>query len=217
VRIKICGVKLPDDAARIAAAGVDYIGLNFWPKSKRYLAPERAPLLAAAARASGAVHVVGVFVDAELDEIRAIHREVILDAIQLHGDEQPDEVAAIAKAIKIPVWKAIGAASPRDVEHLEGWPTDAILLDAPTAARGGAGKPFDWELAKLARRHYPARKIVLAGGLSPDNVAAAIIAVTPWAVDVASGVEAAPGIKDAAKVTAFIAAARRADPNAPRT
>ncbi len=210
MKIKICGVKLPDDAARIAAAGADFLGLNFWPRSKRYLAPERAPLLAAAARAAGSVQVVGVFVDAELDEIRAIHREVILDVIQLHGDEQPDEVAAIGKAIKIPVWKAFGAAAPRDVEHLEGWPTDAILLDAPTAARGGSGKPFDWELAKLARRHYPARKIVLAGGLHPGNVGDAIAQVAPWAVDVASGVEAAPGIKDPAKVTAFIAAARAA-------
>jgi phosphoribosylanthranilate isomerase len=210
-RVKICGVTLADDAARVAAAGADFIGLNFWPKSKRYLAPERAPMLAAAARASGRIGVVGVFVDAELDDIRKIHREVVLDILQLHGDETPEELSAIARALKIPLWKAIAAGSPRDVEHLEGWPTDAILLDAPTPGRGGAGKPFDWELAKLARRQYPARKIVLAGGLTPDTVTSAIDTVRPWTVDVASGVEAGPGIKDPAKVTAFVAAVRAAD------
>jgi len=209
-KIKVCGVTLPDDAAQVAAAGVDFVGLNFWPRSKRYLAPERAPLIAAAARAAspGSVQVVGLFVNASVAEIAGIARTVELDVIQLHGDETPEDVMAVAQATQRAVWKAIAAAGPREVERLEAWPVDAILLDAPTAGRGGSGKTFDWNLARDVRRRNPARKLVLAGGLDPDNVAAAIDAVDPWAVDVASGVEAAPGIKDAAKVTAFVAAVR---------
>ncbi|HEX7842182.1 MAG TPA: phosphoribosylanthranilate isomerase, partial [Kofleriaceae bacterium] len=88
------------------------------------------------------------------------------------------------------------------------WSVDAILLDAPTAARGGAGKVFDWSLAREARRVYPARRFVLAGGLGPHNVAEALAELAPWAVDVASGIESAPGIKDAAKFAAFVAKVR---------
>lgn len=211
-RIKICGVTLADDAARVAAAGVDFIGLNFWSRSKRYVAPERAPMLAAAARgaAPGAVRIVGVFVDAELDDIVAACARVELDVIQLHGDEHPDTCAAIAKATYRPVWKAIAVSAAPDVAHLDRWPVVAILLDAPTAGRGGAGARFDWAIAREARERHPARAIVLAGGLDADNVAAAIALVEPWAVDVASGVEAGPGIKDATKLAAFVAAARGA-------
>jgi phosphoribosylanthranilate isomerase len=211
-KIKICGVTQPDDAARVAAAGVDFIGLNFWPTSKRYLSPERAPQVAVAARASsssaGSVQLVGVFVNAPQGEIAAIARDVALDVIQVHGDESPDDVAAIARATGLAVWKALAAAGPGDLAHLDAWPVDAILLDAPAAGRGGAGKTFDWTLARDARRDNPARKLVIAGGLGPHNVGAAIEAVDPWAVDVASGVESAPGIKDPAKVAAFVAAVR---------
>jgi phosphoribosylanthranilate isomerase len=206
LRIKICGVTLPDDAARVAALGVEFIGLNFWPRSKRYLAPARAPLIAAAARGSGAAALVGVFVDPELDEVVALARELALDVIQLHGDESPDDVARIGNATGKPVWKAVAVAIARDIERLEVWPADAVLLDAPSPARGGTGVAFDWELAAAARRRHPARRLVLAGGLTAANVAHAIAIATPWAVDVASGVEAAPGIKDADKLAAFIAA-----------
>lgn len=207
-RIKICGVTLPDDAARVAATGVDYLGLNFWPRSKRYLAAERAPAVAAAARAAGPARLVGLFVNQPLDDIAAIARDVGLDALQLHGDETPEDAAAIAQLTGRPVWKAIAVGAPRDLHGLDAWSVEAVVLDAPTAGRGGAGKVFDWNLARDARRSYPARQLVLAGGLGPHNVAAAIEAVDPWAVDVASGVESAPGIKDPAKVAAFIAAVR---------
>jgi phosphoribosylanthranilate isomerase len=208
-RIKICGVTLPDDAARVAAAGADFIGLNFWPRSKRYLAPERAQVIAASARAAaGTIAVVGVFVNARVDDIAAVARDVALDVIQLHGDETVDDVIAVTRATGCAVWKAVAAASPADIDHLEAWPVDAILLDAPTAGRGGGGQVFDWQLAREARRRYPTRKLLLAGGLDPGNVAAAIAAVDPWAVDVASGVESAPGIKDPDKLAAFIAATR---------
>lgn len=207
-RIKICGVTLPDDAARVSAAGADFIGLNFWPRSKRYVDPERAPMLAAVAKGSGTSKLVGVFVDPDVDEVLAVTSQVDLDIIQLHGDEHPDTVQKISRAVYRPVWKAIPVASRRDIEHLDVWPVEAVLLDAPTPGRGGAGAKFDWNLAREARERFPRLHVVLAGGLQPDNVAEAIRAVEPWAVDVASGVEAGPGIKDAAKLEAFIAAVR---------
>ncbi len=203
-KIKICGVTQLDDAARIAAAGVDFIGLNFWPRSKRYLAPARAGSLAAAARSAGSTQVVGVFVDAELAEILAVAAD--LDIIQLHGDEQPDDCVRIGRETGKPVWKALAVKAARDLDRLESWPVDAVLLDAPSATRGGSGIAFDWNLAREARRRNPARRIVLAGGLTSETVAEAIAIVEPWAVDVASGVEAAPGIKDADKLAAFVAA-----------
>ena len=207
-KVKICGVTLADDAARVAASGADYIGLNFWPKSKRYLAPERGSLIAAVARGSGAIQVVGVFVDADLDEVIAVTAQVDLDIIQLHGDEHPEEIAAIAAATKRPVWKSNPIGASKDIEHLDAWPVEVLLLDTPSVGKGGSGKTFDWTLAREARRRYGALKLALAGGLDPANVGAAIDAVEPWAVDVASGVEVGPGIKDAAKVTAFVAAVR---------
>jgi phosphoribosylanthranilate isomerase len=171
-RIKVCGVTLPDDAARVAAAGADFIGLNFWPKSKRYVTTERAPML--------------------------------------HGDESPDLVKQISLAVYRPVWKAIAVSSSKDIQHLDVWGAEAILLDAPTPGRGGAGAKFDWKLAREARERFPRVNIILAGGLTADNVAAAIKTVEPWAIDVASGVEAGPGIKDPAKLEAFVGAARLA-------
>jgi len=209
-KIKICGVTLPDDAARVAAAGVDYIGLNFWPKSKRYLALERAPLIAGIARSSGAAQIVGVFVDADQDEIVEVARAVELDAIQLHGDEHPEDLLELAKATLLPVWKAIPTGAEKDIANLDQWRTDMILLDTPSASRGGAGRPFDWALARTARAAFPKQQIMLAGGLDPANVAIAIAQVAPFAVDVATGVEVAPGVKDPEKLAAFVAAVRGA-------
>jgi phosphoribosylanthranilate isomerase len=209
-KIKICGVTRPEDAAMVVASGADFVGLNFWPSSKRYLPVARAPAVAAAARAAGPVGVVGVFVNAKIDEVAAIARDLQLDAIQLHGDESPAEVAAIHRLTGCSMWKAVAVGRRGDLSQLDVWPTDAILLDTPTAGRGGSGKVFDWTLARDARRTYPRRAFVLAGGLAPDNVASAIAEVDPWGVDVASGIEAAPGIKDPAKTEAFITRARAA-------
>ena len=211
-RIKICGVTLPDDAAAVAAAGVDFIGLNFWPESKRYLNPARAPLLAGVVRAMGHAKLVGVFVDPDPDEVLAVAALVELDIIQLHGDEDPDAVKRIVDAVARPVWKAITVRSACDLEHLDVWQVDALLLDAPTPDRGGAGASFDHALARDARARFPHLKIMLAGGLAADNVGVAITRVQPWAVDVASGVEAAPGVKDRSKLAAFVAAVRGVAP-----
>jgi phosphoribosylanthranilate isomerase len=208
IKIKICGVNRAEDAAMVAAAGVDLVGLNFWPSSKRYLPIERAPAVAEAARGAGRVALVGVFVNARIDEITSVARELALDAIQLHGDETPQDVAAVALATRCAVWKAVAVGRRSDLDRLDTWPVDAILLDTPTTGRGGSGKVFDWKLARDARRAYPTRRFVLAGGLAPENVHAAIETVSPWAVDVASGIESAPGIKDRAKLAAFLAAVR---------
>ena len=207
-RVKICGVTLPDDAARIAASGADFIGFNFWPKSKRYVTPERAPMLSGVARSAGGAKLVGVFVDPEVDEVLEITSKVDLDVIQLHGDESPELVKRISLAVYRPVWKAVPVGSRRDIEHLDVWNAEAVLLDAPTPGRGGGGAKFDWTLAREARERFPRLNIVLAGGLNPENVGDAVRTVEPWAVDVASGVEAGPGIKDAAKLDAFLRNAR---------
>ena len=207
-KIKICGVTLADDAARVSAAGADYVGINFWPKSKRYVELARARMLADAIRAAGAARVVGVFVDATVEEISLVHSRVDLDVVQLHGNESRDDVSALVRALNRPAWKALAMTGPRDLDGLESWPVDALLLDTPTPGKGGSGVTFDWSLAREARRRYPARAFLLAGGLRPDNVAQAVAEVTPWAVDVASGVESAPGVKDADRLAAFVAAVR---------
>ncbi|HEU0036379.1 MAG TPA: phosphoribosylanthranilate isomerase [Kofleriaceae bacterium] len=207
-QLKICGVTRASDATQIARTGVEYLGINFWPRSKRHVTPERAVEVAAAARRAGGAQIVGVFVDATAGDIADVLARVTLDIIQLHGRESPDEVRAIADAIGLPVWKALAIGSLADVDAIAHYTADAILLDTPTPGRGGSGRTFDWSLAQEARRRDPSRRIVLAGGLAADNVGLAIASVEPWAVDVASGVESAPGIKDPAKLAAFVSAAR---------
>lgn len=205
-RIKICGITRVEDAVDAAAAGADFVGLNFWPRSKRHVDATRGRALADAVRRAGGARVVGVFVDASIDEIAAIHARVELDVIQLHGAESPELVAEVARATSRAVWKALAATAELD---LAAWPGEAVLLDTPTPGKGGSGETFDWALARAARTRDPARAVVLAGGLTPGNVARAIAEVAPWGVDVASGVESAPGVKDAAKLAAFVAAVRQ--------
>ena len=208
VKVKICGVTRADDATAAAAAGADFVGLNFWPRSKRRLELTAACEVAAAVHEHGTCAVVGVFVDAPIDEVLATATEVELDVVQLHGDESPELCKRISLAVYRPVWKAVPVSATRDVEHLDAFQTEAVLLDAPTPGRGGAGARFDHQLARYARERFPRLNIVLAGGLTPETVAAAIATVEPWAVDVASGVEAGPGIKDPTKLQAFVAAVR---------
>jgi phosphoribosylanthranilate isomerase len=211
VRVKICGVTLAEDAAATAAAGADMLGLNFWPGSKRRITIEQGVALAAAARgAATGVGLVGVFVDADIRDMVTAVRAVGLDAIQLHGDESAECVAEVATRTGVPVWKAIavgGAADLDGLARLEPWPVDAVVLDAPSPGRGGSGKTIDWDVARAAVERW-SRRVVLAGGLTPDNVAAAVARVQPWAVDVASGVETSPGVKDPERVRAFVRAAR---------
>ncbi|HEY4175709.1 MAG TPA: phosphoribosylanthranilate isomerase [Kofleriaceae bacterium] len=210
--VKICGITRVEDAAYASSAGADFIGLNFWPRSKRFLHPTYAPSIIDAAHLARAddapeLQVIGVFVDPHIDDLIAVCSRVELDGIQLHGDESPDRVRELAAAAGLPAWKAV-AATDTSIAALDTWPVDALLLDTPSAGRGGSGHTFDWSLAVSARSHLGHRKLLLAGGLIPSNVAAAVAQVAPWAVDVASGVESAPGIKDHDKIAAFIGAAR---------
>lgn len=205
---KICGITRIEDARVISAAGADFLGLNLWPRSKRHVSLEHAAALAAAARAAGPAKIVGLFVDAAPSEIQRSAAQIGLDAIQLHGDETPADAAVIAAATGLEIWKAHAA----DRVDLTWWEhRHVVLLDTPTPGRGGSGKTFDWAIAKTALADHPIHRVVLAGGLDPDNVTRAIAEVAPWAVDVASGVESAPGIKDLERVAAFLRAVRLAE------
>ena len=204
-RVKICGVTRREDAVH-AAAHADLIGLNLWPGSKRHVDVARAAELAVAARAvAPAIELVGVFVDADEAAIVDAVAAIGLDIVQLHGRE-PIELTAALIARGLIVWRAVAMAGPGDVAALAGQGAHAYLLDTPSAGHGGSGRTFDWRLAAAAVA--AGHRVILAGGLGPDNVADAIAQVRPWAVDVASGVESAPGRKDPDRVTRFIAAAR---------
>jgi phosphoribosylanthranilate isomerase len=199
-RIKICGVTRLEDARVCVEAGADAIGLNFWPQSKRRCGTAQAARIVA--DLGDRARVVGVFVDASLEEIQTIRRETGVRWAQLHGDE-PSE---LLEALGPDAYKALRPTGAHDLDDALSWPGDELLLDACVAGMpGGTGQRADWTLAaKIAR----ARKVWLAGGLTPDNVAEAIASVAPFGVDVASGVESAPGLKDEVLVRRFVVAAR---------
>jgi len=201
-KVKICGITNLEDALFAVEAGADALGFIFYAKSPRCIAPDRAKEIIL--HLPPFVAKVGVFANEELDRVKEIMAHCDLDYAQLHGDEPPAQVAALApRAIK-----AVQVSSAVDIERLTQYQAVAYLLDTyhPTKP-GGTGEAFDWELAVGAKSHGP---ILLAGGLTPDNVAAAIERVHPYAVDVSSGVEAVPGIKDRQKVRRFIMAAKGA-------
>lgn len=200
VRVKICGVTRPEDAAACEAAGADAIGLIFAPRSRRRLGATRAAEVAAAA--GPFLTRVGVFQDAGEDEILAAVEAARLDAVQLHGSE-PDALAERLRR-RVRVVRALRFEPGLTPEALAGRPHDAVLLDG---LRPGSGEAFDWDAAAAWRGHP---RLVLAGGLRPDTVAEAVRALRPYAVDVASGVESGPGMKDREAVAAFVRAARGA-------
>ena len=200
-KVKICGVTNVADALAAAAAGADMIGLNFYEKSPRYIS------LATAAEISRAlppfVLRVGVFVNPEESQVVAAIAACGLNLLQFHGDED----SVFCTQFGLMSVKALRVRDAESLQALEKFNTDALLLDAYSkSGHGGTGEKFNWELAVAAQKF--GKPIFLAGGLTPENVAAAVKQVRPFAVDVSSGVESAPGIKDAAKVRAFIAAVR---------
>jgi len=206
VKVKICGLTRPADAEAAARAGVDFIGINFWPQSKRHVSCPRAAELAAAARlVAPDISVVGVFVNQSLIEIAQISELVDLDYVQLHGNEP----AALAEEIDLPVIRAVAPTSETDLDQIANLGCDYILVDAPSDGFGGSGKLASWSLARLCVEKSPV-PVLLAGGLTPDNVAAAVAEVSPFAVDVASGVEDRPGVKNIELVERFVAEARGA-------
>ena len=201
-RVKICGVTTAADALACARLGADAIGLNFVPTSPRRVEESAARDIV---RALGeGVLVVGVVAGLTVAGMRALREATGVGCLQLHGDETPDDVTALLPH----AYKAVRVGGADDVARAESMPGDYVMVDARVeGALGGTGRTFDWSLVVgLAQR----RKLVLAGGLTPDNVAAAVAMAHPWCVDVASGVESEPGVKDLAKVRAFLEAARAA-------
>jgi len=200
-RVKICGLTNLDDAASALAAGADALGFILWPKSKRYVEAERVAEIVAALPPFA--FTVGVFVDQDPAEMEAIRARAGLSCIQLHGDEAPEILSSLGR----PVLKAFRVAP--DAAMLKRWNVAGFLADgAPQGAYGGSGETASDALITALK---PTGRLVLAGGLTPDNVAARVASVRPYAVDVASGVEAAPGRKDQDAVRRFIAEVRRAD------
>jgi phosphoribosylanthranilate isomerase len=207
-RVKICGITNAEDARAACEAGVDAIGLNFYPRSPRALSVNKAAKLRA--QIPSGVQVFGVFVNAEVAEVMEIFRNVRLHALQLHGDESPITVAQLARIA--PVFKALRVGPDFSAVTLESYPGVSGFLfdtaDAGPGQYGGTGRLADWEVAQQVARSH---QVILAGGLNADNVAAAILQVRPYGVDVASGVEASPGAKDHAQLREFVREARRAD------
>ncbi len=202
--VKICGITRPEDAVACIRAGADWLGLNFWPTSKRYLnLAQASDVVQAARRARADVGLVGVFVDQPLGEVTGVLSALELDRAQLHGDEPPDFVHRLGdRAIK-----ALPITESAQLDELAEYDCPVVLIDTPSPGRGGSGIVGDWSVAKTAAAE---RRVILAGGLTPDNVADAIAAVQPWGVDVASGVESAPGVKDHELVARFVEQARAA-------
>ncbi len=202
VRIKICGITRVEDGLAAAEAGVDAIGLVFYAPSPRAVSAAQAAAIVQALPPF--VTTVGLFVNAEADEVKAVLAEVPLDLLQFHGDE-PD---AYCRQFQRPYMKALRVRPGDDLNQLAAqWPSSAgILLDSYKAGvPGGTGETFDWSAIPAARGWA----LVLAGGLDTANVAAAISATRPWAVDVSGGVEAAKGIKDSEKIQAFVHEVKR--------
>jgi phosphoribosylanthranilate isomerase len=202
IAVKICGITTTEDAELCVAAGADAIGLNFYPASPRSIDAERARAIVAAV--GGRALTVGVFVDSTEAEIEALRSQTGIDCVQLHGDESPELLTHFLPH----AFKALRVRGPKTLELARRFGGRHLLLDAYVPGEsGGTGKTFEWSLAtELARE----RHITLAGGLEPGNVAAAIAQVRPFCVDVASGVERAPGCKDAERVHAFIRNAKAA-------
>ncbi len=203
--LKVCGVTRRDDALALVRFGVDAIGVNFWPKSKRYIAPHDATWLG---EIQGQLLRVGVFVNQPVEQSLAIWREGLIDVIQLHGDEGGLHHDTIFRA-GAPFIQAI-AITP-DGKPASAMPkaANAVLLDAHApGVHGGTGQVIDWHAARALRDDHPETPVVLAGGITAENAAAAITAVRPVALDTASGVETAPGIKDHEKISRLVAAIR---------
>lgn len=201
-KLKICGVTTTKDAQSLVDLGVDAIGINFYPKSKRYIASEKAkPFLE---KIRGKIERVGVFVDADIDFVKQLFTDDLIDVAQLHGNESDayckeliNHDMEFIRVIRVEAGdkkiKAPNLASKR------------ILLDTHVADYGGAGQRFDWKLATQFIQQHPELEVIMAGGITPENITKAT-AIKPYMIDVASGAESSPGIKDLVKINAFLKA-----------
>jgi len=210
-RIKFCGITREQDADLAVSLGAWAVGMILWPHSPRAVPLDRAAGLAALLKRRA--EVVGVFVNPTLDEVSAAAESVELTIVQLHGQEGPSFCAEVARRTGAKVIKAARVQSPADIQALAPFHTDFHLLDSYTpGVPGGTGETFAWDLAVGHRRIAPPKgkgqrvPLILSGGLTPENVGEAIAHVHPFAVDVASGVESAPGYKDHERMRAFAAA-----------
>jgi phosphoribosylanthranilate isomerase len=200
VRVKICGITTVEDALMAVEAGADALGFVFYEKSPRHLFPEQASEIIRALPPF--LQVVGLFVNSSLEQVNATADLCRLDLVQLHGDESPDFCERVTRR----VLKAFRVKDCTSLEPMEAYRVAGYLLDAWSPdLYGGTGRTFNWETAAAAKRYGP---IILAGGLTPDNIRQAVERVEPYAVDVSSGVEAAPGRKDPQKVREFIKRAK---------
>lgn len=204
VRVKVCGITNLDDALVAAAAGADALGFNFWPQSVRYIEPRLAAAIIA--HLPPFVAPVGVFVNAAQAQVESIVRRTGLRAVQLHGEEGPEEAAALA-ALPLTVLKALRVGPRFEPQQLRRYAAAAaFLLDTDIQGqRGGTGRTFDWKRARAAGRYG---RIFLAGGLTPETVADAIRQGQPYGVDVCTGVEQRPGVKDHRRLREFIERAK---------
>ena len=205
MKVKVCGITSYEDASMALDQGVDALGFNFFPPSPRYLKPSDARSIIRSLPPF--VSTVGLFVNvAEADQVLEMARVAGVQVLQLHGDETPEYCGRLAPWPLIKALRIGGNDIPRD---LDAYPVQGFLLDAKDDALfGGTGRSFDWSLAKGIQRIRP---IILAGGLRPDNVREAIRIVAPYGVDVCSGVESAPGKKDAKKIMCFMSEVRNVD------
>jgi phosphoribosylanthranilate isomerase len=200
-KVKICGITSLDDALMAVEAGADALGFVFFAKSPRYVTPDQAAEIIAGIPPF--VQVVGLFVNESLEVVNATADRCGLDVVQLHGEESPEYCSQVCRR----VMKAFRVQNVQSLAPMANYRVAAFLLDAYSAnSYGGTGERFDWDLAVIAKQHGP---LVLAGGLTPDNVAAAVAQVRPYAVDVSSGVESSPGKKDPEKVRRFIDEAKK--------
>ena len=210
--IKICGIKELQDALAAIEAGADYLGFNFYPKSVRFIEKETcAEITSALKREYPQTKLVGVFVNSPVDEVKNILETCHLDLAQLHGDETPEMLESFSgkafKAIRLSASTAVDESVFPFLKSVPESASPAFLIDAAVkGVYGGSGVTADWSAAAELAKKYP---LLLAGGLTPENVADAVRQVKPWGVDVASGVESAPGEKDAAKMSTFVKAIKQ--------
>ena len=200
--VKICGITNLDDLMSAVESGADAVGINFFPGSKRYVTPGAAAKLLATIPST--VQRVGVFVDPGNNEVEEILKRVPLDVLQFSGNESP----ASLSGYKSKMFKAIHVINETSLDSLRSYRVDAFLLDAHSDDEfGGTGKVFDWAIVEKAKKWG---KVILAGGLNPENIFGAVRSVKPYGVDVSSGVETQPGKKDHKKIREFILRAREA-------
>ncbi|MBJ6751186.1 phosphoribosylanthranilate isomerase [Geomonas anaerohicana] len=203
-KVKICGITSEDDALMAVDAGADALGFVFFDKSPRFIGAAAAQKIIA--KLPPFIQVVGLFVNADIDVVNSTADCCGLDIIQLHGEESPEYCRLVNRR----VMKAFRVRGPESLTPLAEYHVSAYLLDAYSPnAYGGTGEVFDWECAITAKGQG---RIVLAGGLTPDNIAEAVTRVRPYGVDVSSGVEASPGKKDPGKVRRFIQLAKHPHP-----